>query len=194
MHLVTLILYALGWIAAVYLFNAALARRFQRVRKAAFLYVATMAALGVCGEVLVGTFYAHFFHQPLWLWQVFPIYHGYTSLYAPFLWGIYGFQLYLFHDNLAKRGITAERTIALIFGAESIILEILLNLSFLALFGMYIFYYTPADLWHFTSIQTFPFFFIASLVFTKAIRHERARQTRFAWMNVAICCLLVALE
>jgi hypothetical protein len=194
MNIFYLIAYALGWVAAVYLFNAALAHRFQRVKKEAFLYVATMAALGVCGEVLVGTFYAHFFHQPLWQWQVFPIYKGYTSLYAPFLWGVYGLQLYLFHENLAKRGITADRMIALIFGAESIILEILLNLSFLALFGHYIFYYTPGDLWHFTSIQTFPFFFIASLVFTKAIRRERAKHMHFTWMNLAVCCLLVALE
>jgi hypothetical protein len=195
MNLIKLSVYAIGWIVGVYLFNAALARRFQKLdTKLAILYIATMATLGVFGEVAVGTFYNHFFHSPLWVWRVFPIYKGYTSLYAPFLWGIYGFQLYLFHDNLAKRHITNDNEVAVIFGFETIILEILLNLSFLAFFGHLIFYYTPRDLWHFTSIQALPFFFIASLIFTKAIRRYKSHEFRFTVLNVALCFALVALE
>lgn len=195
MKLIYLILYAAGWIVAVYLFNALLAKRFQKVNtKLALLYISTMAALGVFGEVFVGNFYHHFFHSALWLWQVFPIYKGYTSLYAPFLWGIYGFQLYLFHDNLARRHIKKDNEVAVIFGIETIVLEIILNLSFLALFGHYIFYYSPTDLWHFTSVQTFPFFFIAGLIYTKAIRREKNNKALFTAMNLLLCVILVALE
>jgi hypothetical protein len=195
MKLFELGLYAAGWIVAVYLFNALLAGRLQKINtKKALLYVATMSALGIAGEIFVGTFYTQFFHHPFWLWKVFPIYSGYTSLYAPLLWGIYGFQLYLFHDNLERRHIENDEEVAVIFGFESIFIEILLNISFLAFFGHYIFFYSPTDLWHFSSIQTFPFFFIASLIFTKVIRREKAKSGKFTMMNIILCAALIAIE
>ncbi len=96
-----LTLFALFWIAAVYFFNSALSRHFKKIEiKLAALYVTSIAMLGVFGEVFVGKLYDSAVGRPLWEYHIMPIHHGYTSYYAPVIWGILGFHLYLLHGTL----------------------------------------------------------------------------------------------
>ena len=95
------VLFTVAWVLAVYLFNCLLAKRVKKiVWMRAWVYVSTVAMLGLFGEIFVDTLYRHLTGTPLWRYNFWPIQKAYTSLYAAALWGTYGFYLYLLHDNL----------------------------------------------------------------------------------------------
>ena len=145
------------------------------------------------GEVFSDNLYAAAFGKPLWLYHVPSIHHGYTSYYSVFLWGLYGFYLYLFHDTLHGWNIHSTRKLALIVSLEAIVLEILYNSSHLLVFGDYIFYYLPSDLWHLTSIQAIPFYFLAGAAIVKTIKRFKADPLFFILMNALLVVVLVLL-
>lgn len=183
-----------GWLIAVYLINCIIAKRFKRINiKQAILYICAVAMMGVVGEVFVGSLYNFLFDSKLWEYRVLPIHGGYTSYYALVIWGLMGFYLYLAHDTLDKRNIRAHKHLALIFGAEAVILEIAVNFSFLLLFGQYIFYYFPSDLWHLTSIQTIPFYLVAGFIISVTLKRYKADPLFFSLMAASFAFVLVFL-
>jgi hypothetical protein len=193
--MIMLLLFVAGWAVVAYLANCIFAKRVQKINiRYALLYVATVAMCGVFGEVFFGTLYAHFLGSPLWQYTISPLHHGFTSLYALVLWGFVGFQLYLMHENLKRLGLTSTRKLAFIFCAEAIILEALVNLSFLALFGKYIFFYLPNDLWHLTSFQTLPFYLVGGYIVVVSIEKFKASPVFFTLLNLmqAVVLILVA--
>ena len=178
----------------IYLFNSALAKKFKKVDpKIALLYVSSVAIIGVFGEVFVDSFYNLIFKTPLWQYQILPIHNSYTSYYSVVIWGMYGFYLYLLHDHLSGYNIQKSRTLALIVSIEAIVLEILFNFSHLAIFKRYIFYYTPGDLWHLTSLLAIPFYFLAGLAIVKSIKRFKADPSFFIVMNALLVLTLVFL-
>lgn len=187
-----LTLFALFWFTAVYLFNSSISRGFKKVEpKLAVLYVSSLAMLGVFGEVLVGNIYKALFDKPLWLYHVLPIHDGFTSYYAPIIWGILGFHLYLLHGTLRTKNKVSGNTLALMFAGETLIIELLGNSSFKFVFNDYIFYYLPPDLWHYTSVQTLPFYVAAGFVLTRVMTHMRVDPIFFSCMASALACVLV---
>lgn len=167
-----LLIFSLSWIVILYLFNALLACKFQRVKLGKLLlYIFILIAIGMLGEVFVGTMYHALTGSPLWEYRIFPIHNAYTSYYSIVIWGMYGFYLYFFHDNLAKLHIKRGRYLAIILAVEALILEVLINITHILFFNEYIFYYFPADLWHLTSIQAFPFYLMAGLLIAKSTKH-----------------------
>lgn len=188
-----LVLFTVAWIVAIYLFNSAFARRLKKIEiKIALLYITSIALIGVFGEVFSDSFYSAIFNQPLWLYRVLPIHDGFTSMYSIVLWAMYGFYLYLLHDNLSAHN-HSDTTFAAIISIEAIVLEILINVSHLLIFGGYIFYYLPSDLWHLTSIQAIPFYFLAGLVVTKSIKRLKADPVFFSIMNTLLIFVLIFL-
>jgi hypothetical protein len=132
-----------------------------------------MGMLGPVGEVFVGTLYNLAFGQPLWQYKVLPTHHAYTSLYAPVIWGVSGAYLYYIHEHLRLFKQKSKWFQAAMCMLETIIFEAMLNLSFWLITGGLIFYYSPADLWHVTSIQTLPFYYILGLIVLKSTKRLR---------------------
>jgi hypothetical protein len=136
------------------------------------------------GEILLDSTYDLVVGHPLWYYNILPIYGGYTSAYAVVTWGIYGFHLYLLHDTLdTKWRITRARHLALIFSLEALILEAMLTLSAKLAFGHYLYYYLPADLWHVSSFQNIPFYFICGVVILKTLKRFRKDPLFFSLMS-----------
>jgi hypothetical protein len=188
-----LTLFTIGWIIVLYLFNSALVRSFKRMEaREVFLYVTTVALIGVFGEVFVNTLYTALVGSPLWFYHVLPIHGGFTSLYSVVVWGMYGFYLYLLHDTWATRKYSTTQ-LATIISIEAIVLELLINTSHLAIFNEYIFYYLPSDLWHLTSIVAIPFYFLGGYTILKSIQRFQAEPVFFTSMSVLLMAVLVGM-
>jgi hypothetical protein len=178
--------FSAAWLAIVYLFHSLVARSWKRVDvSTALLYASTISLIGVFGEVFADTLYNAIFGKPLWIYYFLPIHSGYTSLYSVFVWGMYGFHLYLKHNSLSKYN-HRTRTLALFIAAEAIVLEFLLNISFIYFFGDYYFYYLPGDLWHLTTFQAVPIYFFAGIVMVKTIKHFKVDPRFYIAMNLML--------
>jgi hypothetical protein len=187
------ILFALGYVAVIYVLNCLIALEFKRINlKQALLYVTTVGMIGVFGEIFLDTTYKWIVGHPLWRYQLLPIRHAYTSKYALVVWGIYGFHLYLLHGSLhAKWAINKTRHLALIFCFEALILEAILTLSARPVFGKYLYYYFPSDLWHVSSFQNIPFYFICAVLILKTLKRFKHDPIFFSGMSAFLACLLV---
>lgn len=157
------------------------------------LYVAFMAMLGPLGEVFVDSLYTLAFGQPLWQYRVLPTHHAYTSLYAPVIWGVSGAYLYYLHESVRLFSNKSKRFQATYRTVETIVAEAALNISFLILSGGLIFYYLPGDLWHVTSLQTLPFYFILSLLVMKSINRLKKDPVFYSFLFGFITLVVVYL-
>jgi hypothetical protein len=148
--------------------------------------------VGVYDEVFLDTLYNWIVGQPLWYYNVLPIHGGYTSQYAPVVWGLYGFHLYLLHETLRTNwSIERSRYLALILSVEALILEALLTISAKPFFGEFMYYYTPGDLWHVTSIQNMPFYFLCGLLIVQLLRRFKRDPWIFSALSTFFVLLLV---
>ncbi len=177
MHELILSLFSISWILIIILFNLLIARgglSFKLDR--AFLYVITMASIGVAGELLFDSIYNLVFKRPLWQYRLYPIHQGYTSIYSVYLWGSIGLFLYLFHDTLRKKRVTSTLVLVLLFCIDAIVFEVLVNLSYKAIFKNFLFYYLPNDLWHITTVQVIPLYLLAGAFTIYALNFAKTRQ------------------
>lgn len=189
-----LLCFSAVWVAVIYAFNCLLAGRLKEIRLDQMLmYVTSVAVVGVFGEVAVGSIYRALFGAPLWEYHVLPIHHAFTSLYSPVIWGMYGFYLYLLHDHLNKTGQRSTKKLASLIAVEGIALEVLFNISALIFFKQYVFYYLPPDLWHVSSLQAIPFYFLAGVVIVKYTRSFKGDPWFFTIANMLLICVLVCL-
>lgn len=187
-----LVYFSLGWLAAIYLFNAAVAGRFKKVNaETALMYVTSVMLVGVFGEVLLDSVYQSVFGVPLWHYRVLPIHNAYTSYYSSVIWGMYGFYLYLLHESFGDRYARSMWLAAAFISVEAIALELALNLSHFIIFNQYIFYYLPGGLWHLSAFQVIPFYFIAGLVIAKFIRGCKTDPRFFVLINIILVSILV---
>jgi|GEM_PF-1515386 len=160
-----LLLFAAACALGVYLLNCLIMRKWRKLNwEHVVLHVVAMAAMGVVGEVAVNTMYHFVVGRPLWTYTVYPIHHDYTSQYAALLWGVYGLNLYMLHSMLTLRHKLPLYKLAVIFGFESMIFETLIDVAYKLTFGHYFFYYWPADLWHFTTVQVLPLYALCGFV------------------------------
>jgi len=190
MNIFQLSVMAIAWTIIIYTVNCLIARQIKTidVSKATY-YVSAMSMLGVIGEILIDSIYRVINGGPLWVYRVMPIHGGYTSFYSIVIWGMVGFQLYLIHDTLAKKKITDINRLAIFFAVEAILLEGLFNFSFLAIYGKFVYYYLPNDIWHITSLQAFPLYLIAGYISIYAIKQF---STYKRTSSVAFCVLTVS--
>jgi hypothetical protein len=195
MNWLSLTLFALLWLGIIYALNCAIAGEWKRIEpKQAMLYFFTVALIGVFGELFLDTIYNFFVGQPLWRYNILPIHAGYTSTFAVVVWGLYGIHLYLLHGSLIKKWqLTRRRYLALIISLEALLLEALLTLSAKWLLGDYIYYYLPGDLWHVTSVQNFPFYYICGLVILTTLRKFKPDPVFFSSMCAALLLVVVVL-
>ncbi|HVU75264.1 MAG TPA: hypothetical protein VHD38_00260 [Candidatus Paceibacterota bacterium] len=191
---VKLVYFSLLWIIALYFVNSLFAQKLKRIdARQAAAYISSVMLLGVFGEVLMDSFYALLFGRPLWVYHLLPIHYAYTSYYSLFIWGMYGFHLYLLHDTLHGR---IERTLPLawLICAEALLLEIVFNATSLLVFGQYIFYYLPQDLWHLTSIQVIPVYLLAGVLVVRLVRSVRTDTWFFSAVHATLLFIFVFLS
>jgi hypothetical protein len=171
-----------------------ISREFKKIEpKQAILYVLTVALIGLFGEIFLDTIYNAAVGNPLWRYNILPIHRAYTSSYAIVTWGIYGFHLYLLHGTLKKRSITKTWHLALIISLEALLLEALLTISAKIFLGKYLYYYYPGDLWHVSSFQNIPFYFIFGIGIINILKRFQASPKFFsllaAWFLLIIAFL-----
>jgi hypothetical protein len=184
-------LFSIGGAVVIYLLNCLIARKLKPIRPdRALLYISTVAMVGVFGEIFVDTVYEAAFGIPLWRYNVLPVHHAYTSQYAVVLWGTYGFHLYLLHDSLGSWDTIDKRRLALLFGFEALVMEAVVELASKAVFGEYVYYYYPGDLWHISTVQNFPFYWLCGRLIVRLIDHFRESPGFFtvlcSWLTVII--------
>jgi hypothetical protein len=188
-----LIFFSCAWVIGIYLFNSALIRRLSKIDiRTALCYISSVIVLGVFGEVLVDSVYDKIFGVPLWVYRLLPIHHSYTSYYSLFIWGMYGFHLYLLHSSFGRK-IRSTWVLAIIISVEALIIEVLFNLTSLTFLGQYIFYYLPNDLWHVTSIQVMPVYFLAGFLIARLTKDERIDPWFFILTNLCLASVLIFL-
>ena len=188
-----LIVFGLSWLVIVYLFNSLVARKFKKINvKLAALYFVTVALIGVFGEIFLDTFYNHAVGHQLWRYNILPVQHGYTSKFAVGSWGIIGIYLYLMHDNLANKWtITKTRYLSLIFSVEALVIEALFTLSAKIFLGSYVYYYLPGDLWHVSSFQNIPFYFICGVIIVQTVKRFKEDPYFFTVMSACLIAVLI---
>lgn len=163
--------------------------------KIILLYVSFIALFGPFGEILIGHLYTSLFGFPLWQYHILPVNSSYTSLIAPLVWSIAGLATYFIHEHLT-RGLRVPPLISLPFAAsliaiETIIIEFIINVSFWLLTSQYIFFYTPGELLHFTSIQTLPFYFLSGIALI--ISMKRFKKDPLFFTVLSLCFMFVLL-
>jgi len=125
-------------------------------------------------EVGFGNLHYYLFDEYLWQYQVLPVHDGLTSLLNFAIWPLYGLHFYLY-DILEKdwqlSPFWKNTSYFLKLAISGPLLEFILNLVCQLAFNRYYFYYFPDDLFHYTSVQVIPYYFVASYAFALAIKH-----------------------
>jgi len=189
-----LTLYALSWLSVIYLFNCILAKHLIKPQiQPILLYGSTIMLLGVFGEVLIGSLYQTIFQTKLWEYRAAPIHNSHTSLYSIFIWFFYGLHLWLLHSNFNKENKLSKISFPLLLGFEALIVEILVNLTYLSLTGTYIFYYFPSDMFHLTSVQAIPIYILAGYIIPKVIRKMESNHRFFITLNTILVLIFTLL-
>lgn len=136
--------------------------------KLIFTYFVFGSWFGMAGELFLNKIIEWFFGMPIWEYRVLPIHNGVTSSFGPVMWGIATVYV-CFHKNYQLYPLKIKNPITL-FLLESgylLVLELVFNFVGFFLFNDYFFYYFVADLWHWSSLTTMPFWWIAYKVAVK---------------------------
>ena len=82
----------------------------------------------------------------------------------------------------------------MIISFEALALEALLTLSAKPVFGTYMYYYLPGDLWHVTSLQNIPFYFIFGIVAVKTLQMARVDTHFYTVASVFLLIVMLMLN
>lgn len=149
--------------------------RIDAYRLALCMAVAFLVAI-VC-EVYLGKLYYLVVGKPLWQYRVWPIHEGYTSVLNFIIWPVYGYYLY-FLDHVLRRGRARDKahwSRGLASGLDGPLLEILANGFFLLFYSTFYFYYLPADMNHYTSVQVVPLYMVMGVVLVLTLNYLESR-------------------
>lgn len=132
--------------------------------------IALFILLGATGEAFVNSTWDMAFGWPLWEYRLYPTHGGDISLFFPMIWGIFGTYSYM-REQIGAHWFRKNSVISvLVLGGEAILLELFVNVPYKAIFGDYIFYYTPANLGpfsHYSCLQVIPFYAAVSIATRK---------------------------
>lgn len=163
---INLTFFFLYLVTVVYFAGFALTNSSTQVRaKEVYMYSGTLALIGCISEVAINSFCRAAFDSSLWVYQVTPIHHGDTSIFAFFQWSLYGYHLYFVHQKIQSLDVKYKEYIFTVFLAvEALLLEILVNVSSNFFLNTFIFYYLPGDMGHLTTIFVFPFYLLGGAI------------------------------
>ena len=182
-------------VASVYLLVSLFNHGFKPVHwSRALLYICSVAMIGVLGEISVDTAYRQFFPTPLWRYNFLPVNHAYTSMFAPVLWGAFGFYVYLVHHKYERWTRQELVKLSVIFGLEAMALEAVCDLVSKPILGNYIYYYYPSGLFHISAFQNFPFYFICGAIVIQTIHWFKAQPHYFTFISAWVTAVTVYLR
>lgn len=181
---VRLLIYGISMYVSIYIFSCLIARKLRKIHLSrVLLYMASLAMIGALSEIFCDTIYVHLFHYRLWYYQFLPVHHAYTSQYSPVIWSAMGFWIYLLHHKYEKWTQRELVILSVIFSLETIVIEGLSN-GFSKLFlGKILFYYNPGNLWHVTSLQSIPFFFLVGILTLQTIHWFKSSPHYFTFIS-----------
>jgi hypothetical protein len=161
-----LTLFFLYLVTVVYFAGLALTNSSTQIKiKEVYLYSGTLALIGCISEVAINSFCREIFDTSLWVYQVTPIHHGDTSIFAFFQWSLYGYHLYYVQKKLQSFKFKHEESIfAFVLAIDALLLEVFVNISSLYFLNTFVFYYIPGDLGHLTTVTVFPFYLLGGAI------------------------------
>lgn len=163
----------------------------QNNYKLLLLYISFLAVFGPYGEILIGTLYTAAFGTHLWNYHVFPVHTAYTSLAAPFIWGLAGAITYFLHARFYARSTLTLWVLSAFVAVEMLITELIINFLYHIAKGGYIFYYYPGDLLHFASLQTLPFYYLVGIAVFVGMKRFQRDPIFFSILSIAFMIVLV---
>jgi len=161
-----------------------------------FAYSVTLfILLGATGEAFVNSMWDIVFGWPLWEYRLYPAHGGDISLFFPMIWGIFGTYSYLRDQVVGGIRLGGGPLSMVVIGAEAILLELAVNMPYRAIFGDYIFYYTPANLGpfsHYSCLQVIPFYAAVAVATRKLTEVQEIAQYRHmrATLLLYLICIL----
>jgi hypothetical protein len=159
----------------IYLLWCLIAQRFISLDlRRVFYYMALAFPFCLILEVGFGNLHHYLFNEYLWQYRVLPVHQGLTSTLNFAIWPLYGLHFYLY--DVVEKQFTFSKFWKNVFFITKLaisgpLLEFILNMVCRFSFERYYFYYFPDDLFHYTSIQVIPYYFIASYAFAVAVKY-----------------------
>ena len=189
---IRLFIYGIAIVASVYVFCCIRHKRILKIEpKMAIFYISSLVMIGALSELFCDTVYVHLFHERLWYYRFLPIHHAYTSQYSPVVWGAMGLYLYFMHRNYEKWNPRQLIYLSAFFAVETVIMEGT-AVGFSRLFlGNYIFYYNPGNLFHVTSLQSLPFFFLVGVLTLLILRLFKTQPILFAAVSAYVTSIVL---
>lgn len=150
--------------------------------------------LGATGEAFVNSSWQFAFGRPLWEYRLYPTHGGDISLFFPMIWGIFGLYSYM-REQVGAHWFRRNSFISVfVLGAEAILLELFVNVPYKAIFGDYIFYYTPANLGpfsHYSCLQVIPFYAAVSIATRKLVEVQEAAGYQHIKSTLALYVIVI---
>lgn len=189
---IRLTVYGVSLFVLVYLLNFVIYRKFKKIHwSRALLYIVSVAMIGVLAEIFVDTIYRHIFGDMLWNYNFLPVHHAYTSQFSPVLWGAFGFYLYLMHHEYEKWPPRKLFYLSVIFSLEAIVIEGAADFISRPFLDRLVYYYHPSNLWHLTSLQGIPFYFLTGVLIIQTIHWFKSSPHYFTFVSAWVTAITV---
>jgi len=182
-------------VAVIYLAGLALTDNSTQIKnKEVYMYSGTLALIGCISEVAINSFCRTAFHSPLWIYQVTPIHHGDTSIFAFFQWSLYGYHLYFVQKKIQSLKVKHEAYIfTFVISVEALLLEIFVNISSNFFLNTFIFYYIPEDMGHLTTVFVFPVYVLGGAILVETFKRFSQDPIFFGTLSFSIAFIFVFL-
>lgn len=167
--LVMALIYGTFWVFA--------RRHFRFERRSYFYTLLLFILLGASGEAFVNSLWMFALGWPLWEYRLYPAHGGDISYFFPLIWGIFGTYSYMRDQIWAGFARRHKMLSFLLLGFEAIALELVVNIPYRAIFGDFIFFYTPANLGplsHYSCLQVIPFYAAVAVATSKLREVQQA--------------------
>jgi len=191
-----LIIFFLYLVAVIYFAGFALINSSTQIRiKEVYMYSGTLALIGCISEVAINSFCRTAFDSPLWIYQVTPVHHGDTSIFAFFQWSLYGYHLYFVQNKIQSLNLKHEAYIfAAVISVEALLLEIFVNISSKFFLNTFIFYYLPGDMGHLTTVYVFPVYLLGGAILIEIFKRFLQDPVFFGNLSFSIAFIFVFLS
>jgi len=130
------------------------------------LYMTATYFAFVTLEASFGFIHFEIFGWRIWEYRMYPNHHGYGTDLGPIMWTLYGIHVYWFKQIMKGwKPFKSPWTKGAFTSVEGPLFEFVGNGAILLIYGQYLFYYFPSDLYHLTTVQVMPHYAIAGVVF-----------------------------
>lgn len=119
-------------------------------------------------EASFGYIHEQLFGWRIWEYRMHPNHHDYGSYLGALMWPLYGIHVYWFKQVLAARApswVNQPLVMGSFTAIEGPLFEFVGNGIIVLIFGQYLFYYFPPDLFHLTTLWVMPHYALAGVIF-----------------------------